>query len=220
MLARSAVTIRSATPCRDDPFVPTTEVGDPGGGPSSPGILADMIARVSSCERGTDAWLSRWSAPRTNDLDSLPGTRAADSTYLRRFWSPASRETAGRHGGMGGIADKEVLWGPGSACTLRSIVAPCRVTSIGRWAVLLELDPVIPSAWTDHLGETFVDHEPSLLPGIGPSSRWRHRSGASRRSTARFPWPSANGGWAKTERQRRRELRHGTQPRANEEGTM
>jgi pimeloyl-ACP methyl ester carboxylesterase len=30
-----------------------------------------------------------------------------------------------------------------------------------------ELDRVIPSAWTDHLGETFVDREPSLLPGMG-----------------------------------------------------
>jgi hypothetical protein len=41
-----------------------------------------------------------------------------------------------------------------------------------------ELDPVIPSVWTEHLGETFAEHEPSLLPGIGPSSRSRHRSGA------------------------------------------
>lgn len=30
-----------------------------------------------------------------------------------------------------------------------------------------ELDPVIPSAWADRLGETFVDHEFSILPGIG-----------------------------------------------------
>ena len=30
-----------------------------------------------------------------------------------------------------------------------------------------ELDPVILAAWADRLGETFLDHELSLLPGIG-----------------------------------------------------
>jgi pimeloyl-ACP methyl ester carboxylesterase len=30
-----------------------------------------------------------------------------------------------------------------------------------------ELDPVIPAAWADRLGETFPDYELSLLPGIG-----------------------------------------------------
>jgi len=30
-----------------------------------------------------------------------------------------------------------------------------------------ELDPVIPSAWADRLGETFLDHELSLLSGVG-----------------------------------------------------
>jgi len=30
-----------------------------------------------------------------------------------------------------------------------------------------ELDPVILAAWSDRLGETFLDHELSLLPGIG-----------------------------------------------------
>ncbi len=30
-----------------------------------------------------------------------------------------------------------------------------------------ELDPVIPAAWADRLGDTFPEHELSLLPGIG-----------------------------------------------------
>ncbi len=30
-----------------------------------------------------------------------------------------------------------------------------------------ELDPVIPVAWADRLGETFPNHELSLLPGVG-----------------------------------------------------
>src|SRR4029453_7451435 len=30
-----------------------------------------------------------------------------------------------------------------------------------------ELDPVILAAWADRLAETFLDHELSLLPGVG-----------------------------------------------------
>jgi hypothetical protein len=49
----------------------------PGEDTSSPGMSADMIAGVSWCRWGTDARLSRWSAPRTNDLDSLLGILVA-----------------------------------------------------------------------------------------------------------------------------------------------
>src|SRR6266542_1500372 len=48
---------------------------------------------VSWCRWGIDARLSRWSAPRTNDLDSLLGTRVAYSTDLRHSWSSTGRET-------------------------------------------------------------------------------------------------------------------------------
>jgi hypothetical protein len=40
-------------------------------------------------------------------LHSPPGTWVADSTYLRRFWSPPARELAGRHGSRAGGADTE-----------------------------------------------------------------------------------------------------------------
>jgi hypothetical protein len=50
-----------------------------GGGHLLPRLLANWIAPAPWRRWGTDARLSRWSAPRTNDLDSLLGTPEADS---------------------------------------------------------------------------------------------------------------------------------------------
>jgi pimeloyl-ACP methyl ester carboxylesterase len=50
---------------------------------------------------------------------------------------------------------------PGFWYDWRRVLPPLAVVAWG------ELDPVIPAAWADRLGETFLDHELSLLPGIG-----------------------------------------------------
>jgi hypothetical protein len=48
-----------------------------GGRISSPRLLAHWIALAAVVQVGIDARLSRWSAPRTNDLDSHNGTTTA-----------------------------------------------------------------------------------------------------------------------------------------------
>jgi hypothetical protein len=80
---------------------------------SSPGILTIWIAWVSCCRWGTDA-RCQGGAPAVQRGESsytLRGTRVAQTTLLRRCWSPASRETAGRHGGQRGITYNDEVTG-------------------------------------------------------------------------------------------------------------
>ena len=41
---------------------------------------------------------------------------------------------------------------------------PISIPTCVRWA---ELDPIFPSAWTDRLGETFINLDLEILPGVG-----------------------------------------------------
>ncbi len=60
-----------------------------------------------------------------------------------------------------------------SATTGRPVGSQARVAPIGsqiRQPTVIawgEADPVIPAAWADRLGDTFPDHELTLLPGVG-----------------------------------------------------
>jgi hypothetical protein len=69
------------------------------------GIVVPAGHRCPGCQGGAPA------AKRgRTTLTAGPG-QGDYSTYLRRFWSPVSWQSAGRHGGRGGIADTEEVRG-------------------------------------------------------------------------------------------------------------
>jgi pimeloyl-ACP methyl ester carboxylesterase len=94
-----------------------------------------------------DHWCGRKEAVREREFDAIvdayarPGAVKASIAYHRA-------RAAGRN--------TQAATAPGES----QISQPTVIA----WG---ELDPVIPPAWADRLGETFLDHELSLLPGIG-----------------------------------------------------
>ncbi len=120
----------------DDPPVTERRGGGPGEDPSSPGILANWIARVPWCRWGADARLSsanvrlRAAAQATTRgpfvLDSLHGTRPASrvrptgrivtsplklAPLLAELWRLPACIIAGGHGGMAPIHGKDGVGG-------------------------------------------------------------------------------------------------------------
>jgi pimeloyl-ACP methyl ester carboxylesterase len=93
-----------------------------------------------------DHWCGRKEAVREREFEAIvdayarPGAMAASIAYYRA-------RAAGRQ-----------------AQAAAPAAAQIKQPTVVAWG---ELDPVIPSAWADRLGDTFLHHELSLLPGIG-----------------------------------------------------
>ena len=94
-----------------------------------------------------DHWSGRKDAVREREFEAIvdayarPGALAASIAYYRA-------RAAGRQAQAAAPPEESRIRHP---------------TAIA-WG---ELDPVIPSAWADRLGQTFPNHELTLLPGIG-----------------------------------------------------
>ena len=122
------------------------------------GLQGDLWSRRSSWRTSRLVWAladSRLSGERTGR--GSPDTSAGQA--VRRDALVGLLDTVSGH-----------RWTPWTAAYPGRYCRPGPAESQIRQPTLIasgELDPVIPSAWTDHLGETFVDHKPALLPGIG-----------------------------------------------------
>jgi pimeloyl-ACP methyl ester carboxylesterase len=116
----------------------------------------DLSDRLISRDRDTvreylayfyDHWSGRKDAIREREFEAIvdtyarPGSVKASIAYYRA--RAAARRTQ--------------VGAPAGSPTIRQ-------PTVVAWG---ELDPVMLAAWSDRLGETFPDHELSLLPGVG-----------------------------------------------------